>query len=125
MKSEAQMSKDAQGCERQFVIRISAFLRISSLVIRVDGAASKVLPTSRRQSFPPIPLPARCRQHSSVHGKRDCLVSKPREDLHANRMASAGCQGKPECDADVMDWADSRIDRQERGCPRSRVYKNS
>jgi hypothetical protein len=32
-------------------------------------AANKVLPTSRRQSFSPIPLPARCRQHPAVHEK--------------------------------------------------------
>src|SRR6185503_7617753 len=34
-----------------------------------DGAANKVLPTSRRQNFPPISLPARCRQHPAVHGE--------------------------------------------------------
>src|SRR5206468_1340581 len=34
-----------------------------------DSAANKVLPTSRRQSFSQIPRPARCRQHTGVHGK--------------------------------------------------------
>src|SRR6185369_3396212 len=31
--------------------------------------ANSVLPTSRRRSVPQIPLPARCRQHSAVHGE--------------------------------------------------------
>src|SRR5437867_7909885 len=34
-----------------------------------ESAANKVLPTSRRQGFSQIPLPARCRQHPGVRGK--------------------------------------------------------
>src|SRR6266699_6008385 len=40
-----------------------------SVRFRSWKASAKVLPASCRQCFSPIGLPARCRQHSGVHGK--------------------------------------------------------
>ena len=41
----------------------------SPLPLSLTRAGNAVLPASCRQCFSPIGLPARCRQHSAVHGK--------------------------------------------------------
>ena len=47
---------------------------------------AKVLPTSRRQCFSPILLPARCRQHRWLHGtNRRSPISPTRQNLRQHR----------------------------------------
>ena len=70
---------------------------------RVVGAADKVLPTSRRQSFPPNPLPARCRQHSPVHWKNGLRWDVDRHDkIFSFQMANESYWRHDEA---VRQWA--------------------
>jgi hypothetical protein len=60
----------------------------NAAVIDSAAAADKVLPTSRRQCFSPIPLPARCRQHPGVHGKSPTPLG--RADAVSKQFSQSG-----------------------------------